>query len=154
MFSQITRNIFLQLKNYKYLKRTLQSDNTPNKLLKIQENITWFYTFLKNNLRYQKTPQCLKRSWICCCNIKTNKRPLLSARRKESIALPTCLSCVLKYQTVCLTVYVYQCTHGFTCFLHEVTRKNTASTLKLETDISSNTHLFLNRHKSTFQPSS
>ena len=72
----------------------------------------------------------------------------MSARRKESIALPTCLSCVLKYQTVCLTVYVYQCTHGFTCFLHEVTRKNTASTLKLETDISSNTHLFLNRHKS------
>ena len=72
----------------------------------------------------------------------------MSARRKESIALPTCFSCVLKYQTVCLTVYVYQCTHGFTCFLHEVTRKNTASTLKLETDISSNTHLFLNRHKS------
>ena len=40
-------------------------------------------------------------------------------------------------------------THGFTYFHHEVNMNTRASTLNLATDISSNTHLILNRHNST-----
>ena len=40
-------------------------------------------------------------------------------------------------------------THGFTYFHHEVNENTRVPTLNLGTDISSNTHLILNRHNST-----